>query len=165
MKALFTLIAVALMSPIANANGGASVPWPWPWAEECTIDFESLQGTYTVKNSEMVDFIEIKISPLSTVANTRHLKISLYDYDFELLAEGGTFVNSNTRSIYVPMRSLVQMGVPGLKLKIYHRSQKLSCEQKELIPILTVAEQATPGAKESGQMILEPMSAWDEESP
>lgn len=164
---LISLWAVLLLGGQAYAagNGGASVPWPWPWAEECPIDFESLNGTYVVRQSEDVDFIQIS-SYWDKTRYSRYLSIQLYNQDFEVLSRGETYIWGHERSIYIPMTSADTLKhMRGLRLQIYHRSQKRSCDAKELIPILTVSEPGEPSSKDADQMVLEPMANWDEESP
>lgn len=165
LKMISLVVMLLLSSQVFAAGGGSSVPWPWPWAEECPIDFESLNGTYVVRQSEEVDFIRIS-SQWKEESYSRQVKILLYNQDFDLLSSGETYIWGSERSIYIPMSSVDSLkNLRGLKLQIYHRSERKTCDSKDLIPILTISEPGVPDSKDAGQMVLEPMANWDEESP
>lgn len=163
---MFLSPAVFAFGEFTHPLGGSSVPWPWPWAKECPIDFESLNGTYTVQNSDLVEFIQIE-SVSTGGGGSLVLKIRLFDKDFDLMAEGETGTYTFSRSIFVPMHNVTkQIDVPGLRLQIYHRNENVrSCLMKDLIPILSVSENQYSDQDPSQQMVLEPMSNWDEENP
>ncbi len=159
----FLALLFSLVGSSAFANGGSSVPWPWPWAEECPIDFESLQGTFIVRDSKEVEFIQIN-THFDLERKSRYLEIRLYNQNFDLLSSGETYTTGIARTIYIPMRSVKELNVKALFLRIYHRSERRICEPKELIPILTVNNAGGLNSNDSEQMILEPMS-WGDKNP
>jgi len=163
LTALMTVPVWAAQESV-HPLGGSSVPWPWPWAEDCRIDYESLNATFVVKNSEVVHFIQISTSRNPQYLY-RYLRIRLYNANFDLLSEGETYVDENSRSVFVKMTSISSLNVPGLKLRIYYKSESTSCEISNLIPILTVMEGSETQKANTDQMILEPMSDLGQESP
>lgn len=161
---VIVLVGALFLAPLSFAKGdGSNAPWPWPWAKECRIDFEYLGGTYLVKDNDLVEFIEIEVQNLAETS-TLYMKISLYDSDFDLLVSGSTYTMENARSIYISMDGTLKEEIPGLRLKLFHRSAKVGCAREQLVPILTV-EKSVRDSQEQNQLILEPMSNWDQESP
>lgn len=157
MKYITLLLSIALsVSAFAGDGGGPALPWPWPWAKECPIHFDQLNDTYSVKNSSLVRYIRI-LTYWDKYRGKRYLSIELYNADLDLLSQGETYLYGGERSVYVPMNSYDVLGVKGLYLRIYFKSAKRSCETKDLVPILTIAEPGA-GPEESNQMVLEPMS-------
>ncbi|NCN41828.1 hypothetical protein GW916_11350 [bacterium] len=157
MKALLLAILTTSALFIGGAHAETGMPWPWPWARECPIDFSGLEGTFRARGSDMVEFIQIDIQQPRSVKEPLTIEIRLFDKKFDVLAMGRAQAFASTRSIYIPLENYINLDMEALKLRIFRKSQRVSCDPKNLIPILMVSKGGAQDKQELGQMVLEPL--------
>lgn len=138
LKYTFALFLLIFLIPAfgAGGGGGGTVPWPWPWAEECPIDFESLQGTWVMSGKSSESYLRIG-STWVPDRRAQYLVIEMVNGHMETYARGFTFTNGTARTILVALRDMGGVPIGLLELKVYHRTHVASCDSRELVPIVT----------------------------
>ncbi|MAV89963.1 MAG: hypothetical protein CL676_00980 [Bdellovibrionaceae bacterium] len=160
MRAVLNILMLVLgIGFVTPSWGDTGIPWPWPWAKDCPIDFESLQGTFRAVGTEQdVEFIDVLLDRSSVGADRFNIEIRLLDKEFRILARGKARVFKSARSIYIPLETYTRLEMRALRLQVFQRSQRATCEPENLVPILMVANDQALDPDGSGrQMVLEPM--------
>jgi hypothetical protein len=157
MKMIFLLCAMltcGLASAAAEFRGGPvhiegqglPLPWPFPWAKECPVEWEALQGRYSMAHSEKHEAIQLNITFLSKFG-LRLVRVARLDHKGGVLSEGIAIIHDGQRSISLPLNAVDGQSAPIMaELKFYYSSRVLSCDSDYLVPILSLKD---PGGSTS----------------
>ncbi|HMN67351.1 MAG TPA: hypothetical protein PKC28_02320 [Bdellovibrionales bacterium] len=126
---------------------GMPIPWPFPWAKDCEVDWNDLNGNFILADysSEQVQIsIHVVVEQGLQFARVIH-----YDRDGYALAFGMGLVSKDQHGIEMNMYpvSASSRAATSAVVRLYHRSEILTCSQDSLIPILTLTR------KEAGRTV------------
>lgn len=113
------------------------LPWPFPWAEECPVDWMSLQGLYLLSESETGEYIDLRISVLE-IMDIQIVRMSRFTRMGEMVSDGYTRVEEGQKSLALDLIP-VKHGEANIHaiLQLHFVSNVRSCTEDALVPILT----------------------------
>lgn len=132
---LVTLSATAL-AEVRPYGQGLPLPWPFPWAKDCPMDWDSLNGTYTLSDSSFDERLEIRIT-VSRRTEQRFVRISRF-VNGTMVADGRGMIDPERHSFRVYMRPLSERAdAIWASVRFYFPDDQQLCSQN-LVPILTL---------------------------
>jgi hypothetical protein len=136
------LLCVALSLPLAGASGhtqdGWPLPWPFPWAKECPMNWDQLDGTYLLSDSNDAERLVLRINVL-TKRGMRLIHVTRYSDQGRILFDGTSTVTEKQKVIGLWLNSMsgTRLRVWAI-IKMHYQTPIASCAVANLIPILTV---------------------------
>jgi hypothetical protein len=117
---------------------GLPLPWPFPWARDCSVDWASMEGEYTLVETDSGDQISLRISAINKL-NVRVARVARISQSGTIMSEGFTFLTNGQKTIRLWLFSVGEDDPPmWASIVMYYPSNRLQCQVEELVPILTM---------------------------
>ncbi len=143
MKSFMFAILMALSFALTTAHAeteppsGLPLPWPFPWAKECPVDWQKMAGRYVLSEHDNKEQIDLKITVI-TSNGFRLVRLSRYDRNDKMIADGFSFVTLNQRMLRMKLVPHNFRDEPSWALiKLHYADGEFGCGEDHLVPILT----------------------------
>lgn len=137
------MLVMALIAGAAQASAEQLKgidPWPFPWAKECPVNWEALNGYYTLSESNGNGEVTMRIS-VEDKGTLRLMRVIRYSSGNEgaWMYSGEIYISKKQKLIRLYLDPVNGKGGPiWAAIKLHYMSEVRQCSVDYLVPIVSM---------------------------